>query len=202
MGTLLLDKLFFSVTDLSEFRDISANIDTAKFEIYIRECQAIEIKGFLGAVTYQLMQNDFTAPDTFAAQRFTDLWFGKAYTNSDSEVIQMNGLMSAAIYWAYSRFLIQQQTNVGRFGVQSLQDESSEDQGPGTVRGKADQARTVALSYQKLVETFLNDQDDIYPEYHNATKKTPVKVSKSFFKLKTASGIGIDQSTRRGIDIF
>jgi hypothetical protein len=180
---LLLDKLLLDKSDLSVVRDISANITDDKVNIFIREAQTINVKPFLGAQLYLLLLNDYTvATKSFATQKYTDLWFGSNYTNTNGVVVRQNGLLSAAPYFVYGRMVLQQNTNVGRYGVGSLNQENTTTSGPSTVRTNTTQANAVALSYQKDVETFLRDNLTIYPEFNTKTT-TGQKIAAPFFKV-------------------
>ena len=180
---LLLDKLLLDKSDLSNFREVSANITVDKMDIFIREAQTINVKPFLGAQLYLLLLNDYTVSSkSFATQKYNDLWFGSDYTNSNGVAVRQNGLMSSAVYFTYGRFLLQQNTNVGRYGVGSLNQENTTTSGPSTVRTNTTQANAVALSYQKDVETFLRDNLTIYPEFNTKTT-TGQKIAAPFFKV-------------------
>jgi len=179
---LLQDDLFFGRADLADFREISANITDATFEIFIREAQTIEVRGFVGNELYRLLLDDWNGTD-FDTQRFADLWYGVDYTNSESKPVRFNGLMSAAIYFSYSRFLLQQQNNVDRFGVSQLNNEISESATAPQVRGKAGEARQVAMRYQNDAKTFLLDKATTYPEWADSQSRTPKTSSFGFFKV-------------------
>ena len=180
---LLLDKLLLDKSDLSNFREVSANITVDKMDIFIREAQTINVKPFLGAQLYLLLLNDYTVSSkSFATQKYNDLWFGSDYTNSNGVAVRQNGLMSSAVYFTYGRFLLQQNTNVGRYGVGSLNQENTTTSGPSTVRTNTTQANAVALSYQAAVGTFLNDKSTTYPEWQTKTT-TGQKIAAPFFKV-------------------
>ena len=180
---LLLDKLLLDKSDLAVVREISANITDDKVNIFIREAQTINVRPFLGPQLYLLLLNDYTvATKSFATQKYTDLWYGSNYTNSKGYAVRQNGLLSAVPYFVYGRFLLQQNTNVGRYGVGSLNQENTTTSGPNSVRTNTTQANAVALSYQKDVETFLRDNLTIYPEFNTKTT-TGQKIAAPFFKV-------------------
>ena len=180
---LLLDKLLLDKSDLAVVRDISANITDDKVNIFIREAQTINVKPFLGAQLYLLLLNDYTVSSkSFGTQKYTDLWYGSNYTNTNGVVVRQNGLLSAAPYFVYGRLLLQQNTNVGRYGVGSLNQENTTTSTPNSVRTNTTQANAVALSYQKDVETFLRDNLTIYPEFNTKTT-TGQKIAAPFFKV-------------------
>lgn len=178
-----LDSLFFSKSDFANFRDISANIPEAKIDGYIREAQTVEIRAFLGQELWSAMQADWIELSTeFADDRFNDLWFGANYTNYAGVDLKFNGYINAGVYFAYGRFLVQQQVNVSRFGVESIQNEISEDIGNPQIRVKARDASQVAFAYQNDALAFLESNLSIYPEYkQNETRAK--KTSFNFFKL-------------------
>jgi len=181
--TLLKDKLLLSKSDLTSYREISQNITDEKLNIFIREAQVINVRTFLGVQLYLRMLNDYdTATKTFTTQRYTDLWYGIDYTNTASVEVRFNGLMSAAIYFAYSRFLQQQNTNVGRFGVGSLSQDDTESSTVASVNTNSRQAANMALAYQQDCEIFLKDQVAIYPEFGTKTT-TGQKLAFNFFKI-------------------
>ena len=181
--TLLLDKLLIDKTDLADFREISSNIAATTLNIYIREAQTINLKTFLGGVTYKLLLDDYTVnTKTFATQKYTDLFFGSNYTNKRGESVRQNGLAPALIYFTYSRFLLQHNVNVGRYGVSSLNQDTAETSSSSTVRNNSTQANAMALTYQSEVGTFLNDKETVYPEWQK--KKTHgQKIAAPFFKV-------------------
>jgi hypothetical protein len=182
MSEILLDKLFVTVADFSSFREISKNITDEKVEIFIRESQLIEIRGFLGGELYTAMQLDFdeTTP-TFPDQLYTDLWYGVDYTYQSKE-IRFNGYANSLVYFAYGRFLLQQQLNVSRFGLESLQDTISEDITTAQIRTKAKESLSVAIQYQQDTLAYLKANAASYPLYvQNETK--PKTTSFTFNKL-------------------
>ena len=183
MSEIFKDKLFVTRTDFDDFRDFSKNITDEKINIFIRESQIIEIRGFLGEELFLLMQEDFDdlVPE-FSEARFTQLWYGTNYVNNQGQSIRFNGYANSLIYFAYGRFLLQQQANVSRFGVQSLQDTVSEDVSQGHIRTKSKEALSMAIKYQQDTSQFLKSHKSEFPEYEeNETK--PKDTSLTFFKL-------------------
>jgi len=176
------DSLWIARSDLADFRDISSNIADAKIEIYIREAQSVEIRNFLGDETYTLMQSDYSG-GTFPTQKWLDLWEGVDYTRDDGATVRFNGLGTACVYWSYARFLIGQQTNVSRFGVQSLQDDISEDIPAGAVRTRVNEARGMAIKYQKDAENYLTELKSTYSEWYSESHPSSPSSSFGMFKL-------------------
>ena len=180
---LLIDKPLATKEDFAEFRDLSANIKDDKLLIFIRESQTVEIRDFIGAPLYTLLQLDYIeGTKSFSQAKFSELWFGKDYPNSQGHTVRFNGLMSALIYWSYTRFLLQQQVNVSRFGVESVQNEISEDVDVAQVRIKGRDSQQMALRFQNDAERFLKTFPAIYPEYIPGNTN-PRRTSFEFFKV-------------------
>jgi len=179
----LLDYLFIKRADFDTYRDISKNIKDEKLDAFIREAQMVEVRGFLGQPLWTAMQIDWNELTTgFNDQRFNDLWFGTDYINYAGVNIRFNGYIASAIYFAYGRFINQQQVNVSRFGVESVQNEISVDISNPQVRLKERDSSQVAFAYQNDCIAFLKSFPSLYPEFtpdDNKAKKT----SFNFFKL-------------------
>jgi len=179
----MLDKLLATKEDFAAFRDISANIKDSKIDIFIRESQLIEVRNFLGPQLYKLLLDDYDEQTkTFTSTIYSSLWNGSSYTTSEGKEEIFNGLINALIYFTYSRFILQQQMNVSRFGLESIQDTISEDTPVGAVRTKAKEALSVALVYQRDAEKFIESNKTDYPTYATKTTKAK-KTSFNFFKL-------------------
>ena len=174
MMALNLDKLWMQKEDFVDFRDISANVKDSRLDVYIREAQFLEIRLFLGAELYDLMQEDYDeGSKSFTEPLYQSLWFG---------VDGFHGYMNAGIYFAYSRFLLQQQVNVSRFGVESVQNEISEDVSNAQIRSKTNDARKVAFKYQEETLSYLEENKTDYPEFI-ARDVQKNRTAFSFFKL-------------------
>ena len=174
MANLNLDSLWITKEDFSDFRDISANIAEGKMNMFIREAQFLDVKKFLGKELYSLMQADWNeANSEFDNALYNNLWFG---------VGEFNGYMNSGIYYSYARFLLQQQVNVSRFGVESVQNEISEDISNAQIRSKTNDARKVALRYEEETLDYLNDNTTDYAEFQKEDVKKN-RTSFGFFKL-------------------
>ena len=180
---LLLDKLLATKEDFNDFRSISKNIATEKIDIFIRESQLIEIRAFLGSTIYLQLQEDYDEnTKTFGNPIFNSLWFGVDYINKKQEEVRFNGYMNSLVYFAYGRFLLQQQMNVSRFGLESLQDTISEDTPLAQVKTKAKEALSMAIQYQEDCVKFIEVHATDYPTFK--TKESKGKnTSFTFFRV-------------------
>ena len=180
---ILLDKLLVTKEDFKDFRDISKNISDDKINIFIRESQLIEVRSFLGAELYLKLQEDYDdVLKVFTDPTLEALWYGVDYANKEGKDIRFNGYANSLIYFTYGRFLLQQQMNVSRFGLESIQDTISEDTPVAQIRTKAKEALSVGIQYQKDAEEFILSNSSDYPTF--STKATTGKsTSFNFFKL-------------------
>jgi hypothetical protein len=177
-----LDQLLFTKADFASFREMSANITDAKVDSYILEAQTVECRGFLGQELWTLMQQDFDGVG-FLALRFSELWFGVDYTNYAGVQIRFNGYVNAGIYFAYGRFLNQQQVNISRFGVESIQNEISEDITNAQIRDKARNASQMAFAFQNDALKYLESNQNSFPEFNFGSNAQAKKTSFNFFKV-------------------
>ena len=177
------DPLLILPADFDDFRDISKNIDPDRLNVYVRESQVKEMRSFLGDTLYLALINDYTeVGDTFSEQRFTDLWFGSDYDFKGNQR-RFYGLKPAIVYYAYSRFIKNQQVNVTRYGVKHINDENSEDETVQQVRTKTNDANSYGLLYQADAELFLNENQSDYPEFEVSETAGEKKTSFKFTKL-------------------
>lgn len=175
----LQDKTWLTKDDIVSVRELSQNIESSKIDAYIIESQFEFIRPFLGDELYSAMQDDWDdVLKTFNTATYNDLWFGTVYDG-----IRFNGLILAATYETYARFLLQQQVNVSRFGVESIQNEISEDVTNATIRSKANDARKIGIAYRNKAHDYLCANSSNYPLYENYKTVNAPTTGFGFFKL-------------------
>lgn len=178
----LQDNIWTTRADVETVRPFSKNIEDSVVEIYIREAQQIEIKGFLGKELYYAMQQDWDIIN-FTSDIYNDLWFGSPYIGGDSYTVNFTGLIEAAKYFSFARFLDQQQNNVDRFGVSNLNNEIAENTTPGQIRGKTGKAYQTGINYQNAALDFLDHNKTDYPEWEESRTTNPKRSAFGFFKV-------------------
>ena len=158
----MIDPILLTQDDFKPYRDISDNVDFARLEPWILEAEKQEMRSFLGQPLYLAMINDWDVPTlAFQTARFIDLWNGLDVADE----YRFYGLKPAIIYYAYSRFLKNQKTNVTRFGVRNLENDVSAQEDATATRTRLGEAEAMAIGMQSNAETYINDNIDIYPEY-------------------------------------
>ena len=178
----LLDVLLLTLTDFTDYRDISPNTDAERLNVYIRESQVRELRTFLGDELYLKLILDYDeTTNTFTDQRYTDIYFGVDYVNG-TKTIRFNGLKGAHVLNAYKRFLDNQSINVTRYGVKDLTSAESESTTQAQIRTKKIDAESMAKMYESDAKRFLSAKAVDYPEYDNG--ETPLKnTSFNFIKV-------------------
>lgn len=156
----MIDEILLTQDDFKPYRDISDNVDFERLSTWILEAQKQEMRTFLGPELYLAMITDFDGA-VFQDQRFIDLWDGLDVPDK----YRFYGLKPVVIYFAYARFLKNQQTVVTRYGVKHLVRDESEDQTAISNRVKQGDSENMAISLQNDVAKFLNDNQGDYPEY-------------------------------------
>ena len=169
------EELLLTQDDFKPYRDISENVNFDRLSAWILETQKQELRAFLGPELFLLFITDWDPVNkVFVTPRFVDLWNGSDITGK----YRFYGLKPVVVYFAYARFLKNQQTVVTRYGVKHLTRDESTDATPSSVRTRQGEAQSMAISLQNDVENYLNDNQSIYPEYNF---KTAAKNQKNIY---------------------
>lgn len=177
------DKLLITANQVKTLKEVSSNIPNSKIELFIRESQVIEIRNFLGAELYKLLQDDATEgdPTTWSEARFTNLWNGSAYTYRSTSV-DFYGLSYACAYFTLARLIENNQVNITRYGVDTLTNDGGEDASQAQMRTIATRMKQLGVRNLEEADQFLLAQKNTYPEFYK-THTPPNKTSLSFFKV-------------------
>lgn len=165
----MTDKLFIDKSAFDEYKDVSEHLDTERTNSAILEAQIGDLIAFIGEPLYKLMQDDFTAPATWATQKYNDLFNGVSYKPQGGkyEVIY-HGLKPALTYFAYARLLNNLQLNVTRSGpVTYMEPDVSDSSTQPQIKTKVIDARALAVRYQEEATKFLETKRQDYPEWSN-----------------------------------
>ena len=185
---LKLDPLLITLADFKEFRDISQNIDPIRLDVYVREAQINEMRALLSDQLYLVLINDYD-PEllVFSEERFTDLWYGVDYEPVSNKTIRYYGLKPAIIYYAYSRFIRNQQMNVTRYGVKHITADQSEDETQAQIRTKINTAESTGNIYRDGFKKFISYQGADYPEYEITLENAEERTGFRFTQLSPRS---------------
>lgn len=145
-------------SDFAPYKDISPNIDSAsRIEPYINNAQLLDIKPLLGSVFYaDIVANPTTTDNAFLLNGGTYTWGNYTYTFA--------GLKAVLVYFAYARFIQNQQINVTRFGVvYKNNSDVSERVERSAITGLANEAKEIAKAYFEECELYLSRNPQLFP---------------------------------------
>ena len=179
-----------TITDIQAIiKDMSINVEQERIERYIAEAQEFDLKPILGRALYLAFVNGLAASPQ--EQIYVDLWEGKTYLEKGINAdISFAGVKQALIYYAYARFLNNQNTNVGSFGIVVKENNPySKPEEEKRIQRLVTAAIQAAESYKVDFVKFLNDNSTDYPLWlKEDTTSNAVK-----------GGIHISRVTRGGL---
>ena len=133
-------------SDITNIRDISANISNVRIDPYIREAQELDLKNFIGDDLYaELMTEALTS---FSA---------------NNQTLLDDYLKRPLAFFSYARFLEAQPANVTRYGVVRKENDYSENLSVSDVQKLADMTRKAGNAYFDEARKYLNDNAVDYP---------------------------------------
>jgi len=165
----MTDKLFITKEAFDEYKDVSEHLDIERTNSAILEAQIGDLIAFIGAPLYKLMQDDFTAPDTWGTAKYGELFNGVSYKPQGElyEVI-FHGLKPSLTYFAYARLLNNLQLNVTRSGpVTYMEADVSDSSTQAQIKTKVIDARALAVRYQEEALKYLETNRQSFPEWSN-----------------------------------
>lgn len=157
-------------TDISAYRDFSANIDSARIDPFIQEAQEIDLKAFLGGALYYALEQ--ALGESPVSDIYDKLFNGDIYEDCNGDTVEYKGLKPALVYYAYSRFIGAQDVSVTRAGVVSKRSDYSDPITPEVLHQKRAEARKVGSYYLEEATKYLNEKHETYTLWACAGKKT------------------------------
>ncbi len=170
--TLLINK-----SDFADYRAVSANRDDKRIDPFIQEAQEFELRGFLGDPLYydMLAKIDHyntekeSNPDYVATadeQKYLDLLNGVSY-EWEGNTIQFKGVKPVLVYYAYSRFLSNNNIVSTRFGAVQKKNDYSDPIDSREMARVITKAESDGKKYGVDVERFLNTKSADYPKWED-----------------------------------
>jgi hypothetical protein len=155
-----------NITDFTENKFLTQNLDDRDIDPVITEAQEFDIKPVIGAAMYHDL---LTNPNTVAHQELLD---GKTYTpNGATSPIHFSGLKMVLKYYVYARLLVTDGVKSTNSGFVLKQLENSE-RISGTQRSQMiAQTRSGAKAYEDEMRAFLRNYPNIYPLYCGGPRK-------------------------------
>lgn len=151
--TLLIDE-----TVINQYRTISSSVNEAKrITPFVYEAQVFDLKPLMGAALF----DDCCINKTVAP--YVDLIAGTQYTDSNGHAVIFEGIGAALAYFAYARFLENQQITITAFGVVQKETPYSSNVDARVLQQRTTQARSGALAYWMQAAKYLTDMNAAAP---------------------------------------
>lgn len=129
--------MIITIDDIRNVRPIAYNIDEARVNMYIREAEILDVLPILGADLHENLSNaDNLTPEE-------DMLLNGGYFNDGCGKKKFEGLKSAISYFAYARFLRNNQINVTPYGVVTKLGEESATSDYKAVAAQAAEAENI-----------------------------------------------------------
>lgn len=145
--------LFISRTDLVRNSILDGNLDTDKFEQYIRIAQQIEIQNYLGTDLYNRISNDIIN-DTLTGNYLS---------------LVNNYVQPMLIHYGLMRYYPTAAYQIKNGGVYKHQSENAESVSKDEIDYLVQQSRDVAEYYTKRFIDYMSFNQTLFPEYTSNT---------------------------------
>ncbi len=159
----MTDTLLISSTDLQEVKQIPASVTYARLSPYIAQAQWFDIRDQLGDVFY----TDMVA--NYSSEPYATLLNGGTYTDSDNNTISFSGLTYAIAYYAYAKFILNQQIAVTSFGVVQKTNEFSQILDAKSLNLQANQNVLFGDAIMNDVKKYLDTNATLFPLWNVGT---------------------------------
>jgi hypothetical protein len=143
--------------DGNQFKYLTINLNNNEIDAHISEAQRLDLRPFLGVELYHDMVSKY--PD---AGVYDDLVNGVEYEWCGN-TIEYDGLKVVILYYAYARYLLNQDAVSTPFGVGSKTSEFTTPLSTKSLQMKVDSARSAANAYLLETERFLTEKSKDYP---------------------------------------
>ena len=141
----------------------------SKFNQLLTETLNSDMVDLLGASFVTAMKNDPTA------QRFVDILEPKTFENCYNNLISHEGLRYVIAYLIYGRYIKSSHIFDTFTGMVQKNRSESQTVSDGTLRGLQQEAKDIAVSQFKLIEQYLQENSDTYPEWEKGSNRKHFK---------------------------
>lgn len=167
----MTDTLLISAADLQEVKQIPASVTYARLSPYMMQAQWFDIRQQLGDVFYTDMITNYSS------EPYATLLNGGTYTDTDNNTITFTGLSYAICYYAYAKFILNQQISVTSFGVVQKTNEFSQVLDVKSLNLQANQNVLFADAIMNDVKKYLDINVALFPLWNTqscSAKSSPV----------------------------
>lgn len=167
----MTETLLISQTDLQDVKAIPASVTFNRLAPYILQAQWFDIREQLGDVFYTDMMLNYSSTP------YNTLLRGGQYSDANSNVINFLGMYYAICYYAYSKFILNQQIAVTSFGVVQKTNEFSQGIDSKTIALQANQSILSGDALMNDVKKYLDMNTTLFPLWSAQScnqKRSPV----------------------------
>lgn len=157
-----------TVNDIKDIKQISDNLQPEKIIPFIDEAGELNIKPEMGPALYKAFKDSIAS--TTATAIYDTLMDGEAYV-CGNDTIDFPGVKPAIAYYAYSRYLSEQDTISTVGGLVTPISNHSERISEKSLQRKIGQARSAASHYIDEMHRYLSEKSASYPLYKGDGRK-------------------------------
>ena len=139
--------MLIQVQDIRAYRPIAANIEQSRVEVYIKECEQLDIQKAIGADEYEHLSQTPATQWTIEEQT---LFNGGVWEDANDVKHVFAGLKAAECYLAYARFVRNHPAQVTPFGVVVKDGEDS-------TAASSQMIASIARDAEQVGKQYLND---------------------------------------------
>jgi hypothetical protein len=167
--------LLISRSDIAKYRSISVNANAEKkLNPYILSAQEVDLKELIGNAFHYALVQDYIASPSLSI--YGDLFNGSTWVYAGN-TYSHKGLKAVLCLFAYSRYVIDSNTESTAFGTVEKKNEFSVASDMKRLASMHDTARSEALAYWNEVRCFLNDNSSDYTLWSVSKSYTRHRIS-------------------------
>lgn len=155
---------------MSQFRQIGANVPSARLTPYIAEVEQLYVMPALGVSLYHEIEKQ-----AIEGKDIDTTLIDGGYYGTGKEEGWCPGIIAAVAYLAYARFLPNQQINVTAYGVVNKTGEHSQKADEASIIRQANQSRETGEKYLQLVVNYLRFLGKIV-EHRRVPRQTTITI--------------------------
>jgi len=156
-----LETLLITLSDIAQYKAISANLNTdKKVNPFILEAQNIDLKKMLGNSFFYDLIADFN--DSPSLQKYNTLFNGGTWTCGNRSYTH-KGLKTVLVYLSSSRITMASNIEATAFGQVVKRNEYSDKVSESTLIRMIEQDKSTALAFFDDVKKYMDDNKSLFP---------------------------------------
>lgn len=136
--------MIITVQDIRQYREIAANTQQNRVEVFIKECEQLDIMPAIGADEYERLN---TVPATELTEQEKMLLAGGTWEDVQGHKHVFKGLKAAECYLTFARFIRVHPAQVTPFGVVVKEGDDSQPATPQMIASVARDAEQIGKQY-------------------------------------------------------